>query len=133
MYTQSNWNCLWYKRIVKPSANVILKCLNQVRIINSIVIISPNCHNHNPVLFFPNVTFRIRIITGIVPTRLIQQVSQGMQDRLTLLENLRITPDFGWVSVAQSLVFYLAFCLLLFVLLTFFLFCLCVFYLFSTQ
>lgn len=95
--------------------------------------ISPNCHNHNPVLFFPNVTFRFRIITRIVPTRLIQQVSQGMQDRPTLLENLRLTPDFGGVSVAQSLVFYLAFCLLLFVLLILFLFCLCVFYLFSTQ
>jgi hypothetical protein len=49
-----------------------------------------------------------------------QLVTLMEQELLTLLEHLRSPPDFSGVRVAQSLVFCVVFCILLFVLLPFF-------------
>ena len=66
-----------------------------------------------------NMTYRIRLFTGLVITLATRRVPHVEQDLLTLPEYLRSSLVFGGIRVAYSLVFYVVSCVLLFFCLSF--------------
>ena len=68
---------------------------------------------------FMDLTYRIRLLTGLSITQATRRVSHVEQDLLTLPEHLRSPLVFGGVLVAYSLVFYVVSCVLLLVCLSF--------------